>query len=271
MKTTSILFCLFFLFSSALYSQEPDEKNVVAKGCERIQDNLELKKCLSRKLSNVFNRSISKKLINELNSGISKFYLGLEIRPDKSIHLVLLNSTNPIIIKEFEETLDKVKILQPGFVNGQAVTVIFNLPLKINSKNKGISANYKLSTVTDNNHFKEGETIYPNIDAYCMHKEGGKKFECFNKYIISFFYNSVDSDKVSSMLNKGMNFFETKIQYNKNDKITKITSLSENPRLNAIFEKNIASVLSKSEFRSPHKDGQSYGGEMTLYIFYMKN
>lgn len=73
------------------------------------------------------------------------------------------------------------------------------------------------------------------------------------------------------MLKQGMNFFEVRIHYNKNDKINKITSLSGNSRINTVFEKNIAKVFKESEFKSPSIDDVSYEGEMMFYIFYMKD
>ena len=100
MKTILILFTLILFAVSPLYSQEPNEKYIVAKGCKKIQDNLELKNCLVKQLSTIFSRGTTKKLINELNPGINKFFIEFRIQSDKSIDLVNLNSTNRIIKKD---------------------------------------------------------------------------------------------------------------------------------------------------------------------------
>lgn len=272
MKIISALIITFLLFSVSLYSQEPGEKNVIAKGCEKIQDNLKLKHCLRKQLSNTFSRTLSKRLINEMNTGTNKFFLELQVKSDKSINLISLNSPNPTIKKEFERTLSKVKIVEPGYVEGKAVDVIFNLQLTMTSETTGISANYNLSKLTDKNDYSSDLKIYPTLKSYCLnHKDKEENFKCFDNYIKNFFFNSVDLKQINSILNPGMNFFEVKILYNEIDKITEISSLSGISKLDAVFEKNISEVFKKSGFKSPSINEVSYGGEMMFYIFYMKD
>ena len=208
-------------------------------------------------------------MTNELKPGLNKFYLGIEIKADKKIELIYLNTPNPTLKKEFQSALNKIKIIQPGMIDGKAINVVFNLPLTMQSKVKGVSAIHKMTKIVDNNNYKGNEVIYPEIEAYRVKETKKENFKSLEKYTKNFFFNSVDVNKIESMLNPGMNFFEAKISYNTNDEITKITSLSNHKKLNAIFENHLSEVFEKSGFKSPAKDDISYAGEMTFYFFYM--
>ena len=270
MKITPVIFSLFFLLSISLYAQEYDEKNVVAKGCEKIQDNLELKYCLNKKLAYAFSKKVNKRLVNELMPGVNKFNLQIKIKANKKSELIYLNSLNPVIKKEFQNTLNSFKITQPGLKEGRPVDVLFSLPLTIQSKSNATSAMHKMSKITDVNNYKGNEVIYPEIEAYCNKENKEENFQKLEKYMMNFFFNSVDLNQIKPILNPGMNFFEVKIDYNQNDELTKITALSSHVKLNTIFEKTIAEIFKESGFKSPNKDDKSYAGQMSFYIFYMK-
>lgn len=271
MKTLPILLFVFLLVSASAYSQDPDETYIIAKGCKNAEGNMELKDCFSKKVSNLFTRSVGRKFRNELKPGINKFNLAFEVQKDKSVHLVHLNSNNPVIKKEFENTLNKLKIIEPGIQDGKPINATINLPVVIKTNTTGVEANHKMSKVTDKNDYKGNERIYPSIDIYCKYEDEEKAFNSYSNYMLNFLFNKIEPDQINTFLNPGMNFFEIKILYNKDDTITKIVSNSGNSKLDTIFKKNVFEVFHESKFKSPRKDNVSYSGEMVFYIFYMKS
>lgn len=271
MKIIPVLFTLFFLLTASLYSQEYDETYIIARGCRNVGGNTELMNCFSKQVSNLFNRSKNKRLISELNPGINKFNLTFEVQYDKTIKLTHLNSLNPSLKKEFERTLNKMKILEPAMQKGEAISVALHIPITIGTKTTGVYAYHKMSQITDKNDYPGNEKIFPRIVIGCIYEEGKKDFKRSSDYLLNFLFNTIDPNQIDSLLKPGMNLFEIKIDYNQNDELTKITSLSSNEKLNTIFEENIAKVFQESEFLSPRKDDVAYAGEMMFYVFYMKN
>ncbi|GAA0755925.1 hypothetical protein [Psychroflexus lacisalsi] len=271
MKNIQLLLFVFLLVSASSYSQESNETYIIAKGCKNVLGNMELKNCFSEKVSNLFRRGLSTRFNSELKPGINKFNLTFEVQKNKSFHLVHLNSNNPVIKKEFEKTLGKLKIIDPGIQEGEPVNATINLPVVIKTNATGVKANHKMSKVTDKNDYSGNERIYPSIDIYCKYEDEEKAFNIYTDYMLNFLFNKIDPDQINTFLNPGMNFYEVKILYSKDDTITKIVSNSGNSKLDTIFEKNIVEVLDESKFRSPRKDDVSYPGEMMFYVFYMKD
>ena len=271
MKIIQLLLFVFLLVSASFYSQESNETYIIAKGCKNVLGNMELKNCFSEKVSNLFRRGLSTRFNSELKPGINKFNLTFEVQKDKTIQLIYLNSNNPIIKKEFEKSLNKLKIIKPGIQEGEPINVIINLPVVVKTNATGVKANHKMSKVTDKNNYTGNEKIYPSVDVYCNYGGGEKTLERSGVYMLNFLFNKIDPDQINAFLNPGMNFYEVKILYSKDDTITKIVSNSGNSKLDTIFEKNIVEVLDESKFRSPRKDDVSYPGEMMFYVFYMKD
>lgn len=265
----SVIFTLLFFFSISSYSQEREEINVIAKGCKRIQDNLELKNCLAVQLSKSFSYT-GRKLKNELNPGVNRFKIHFKVKKDRNIEIIHLNTVNPDIIEEFENTLNKFKILEPGYVDGEAVDVPFNLPLTLNSSSKGPVAVHKMSRLVFLYDESNTSKLRPVFDQCIRGDKKEDSAECMNTYLVDGTFNSVEAKKISPMLQDGLNKINVKIVHNGKNEITDVIPASGNSKLDEIFKEKIEDLLQNVKFVSPSNKETSYSGELMLVLNYLK-
>ncbi|WP_127845499.1 hypothetical protein [Psychroflexus aestuariivivens] len=97
-----------------------------------------------------------------------------------------------------------------------------------------------------------------------------KTVECMQTYLIDGTYNSINTNKIKSMMNDGLNTIKIRISYNKNNEISKIDSASGNLKLDSIFEETIVNLLKKVQFESPSNGDESFSGDLVLVLNYLK-
>ncbi len=126
---------------------EPEEKiedysfiNVeevpVFPGCEGLDTNDERKECLSRKINDFVNRKFDTTLGSELGlNGIHRIYVQFKIEADGTVSIVGARGPHPKLEAEAIRVAGSLPEMQPGRQGGQAVGVLYSLPITFRVQN----------------------------------------------------------------------------------------------------------------------------------------
>ncbi|MEE3225689.1 MAG: M56 family metallopeptidase [Bacteroidota bacterium] len=107
----------------------------VFPGCESLQTNAERKKCMSEQVSQHVNTSFNTKLGKELGlKGINRIYVRFEIDPQGNINKIGVRGPHPRLEEEARRVVSSLPQMQPGKQNGEAVNVLYSLPIVFQTK-----------------------------------------------------------------------------------------------------------------------------------------
>ena len=111
------------------------EEVPVFPGCESLQTNAERKKCMSEQVSRHVNTSFNTKLGKELGlKGINRIYVRFEIDPQGNINKIGVRGPHPRLEEEARRVVSSLPQMQPGKQNGEAVNVLYSLPIVFQTK-----------------------------------------------------------------------------------------------------------------------------------------
>ncbi|WP_127844280.1 hypothetical protein [Psychroflexus aestuariivivens] len=265
-----LAFC--FLLTSLAFSQEKkvNEHMIVAKGCESLTDNIQLRDCLSKVVSQTLQSQMKSSFQNTLNPGLNKFIITFKITKDKKVELLKINTNNTNTEKYIAKYLSKIKIEKPGIIDDSPVDVTFSVPLKIRKKINGPVAVHEMSRLIFQYDKSNTSNLKPTLN-HCGSTSGKvETVECMQTYLIDGTYNSINTNKIKSMMNDGLNTIKIRVSYNKNNEISKIDSASGNLKLDSIFEETLVNLLKKVQFESPSNGDESFSGDLVLVLNYLK-
>lgn len=99
-------------------------------GCENETDNEARRACMSEKVTQFVNRRFNTDLGSELGlSGINRIYVQFRIERDGSVSVLGARAPHPRLQQEAERVVDQLPDMQPGRQRGQAVGVLYSLPI----------------------------------------------------------------------------------------------------------------------------------------------
>lgn len=99
-------------------------------GCESETDNDARRACMSEKVQQFVNRRFNTDLGSELGlSGINRIYVQFRIEKDGSVSVLGARAPHPRLQQEAERVVDQLPDMQPGKQRGQAVGVLYSLPI----------------------------------------------------------------------------------------------------------------------------------------------
>lgn len=243
---------------------------LVVKGCESLSDNLELKNCFSKVVANTLSKQISSSFVKTLNPGVNKFNISFEVITEKKAQLHLVNTTNRRSEKYLKHFIKKIKVKQPAIIENKPVAVTFNIPLTINNNGDGPFAFHKMSRLVFIYDKSNKSNLRPTLEHCSNSTEDDEATKCLETYLVNGAFNSIDANKIDSLLEKGLNTFKIKISHNDKNEILEINPDTGSLKLDEIFKENIKALLDKATFKSPSEENKSFKGEMVLVINYLK-
>ncbi|WP_189602760.1 energy transducer TonB [Salinimicrobium marinum] len=99
-------------------------------GCESKRNNDERKACMSEKITEFVNRRFNTELGSELGlSGINRIYVQFRIEKNGNITVLGARAPHPRLQQEAERVVNQLPKMQPGKQRGQAVGVLYSLPI----------------------------------------------------------------------------------------------------------------------------------------------
>ena len=99
-------------------------------GCEGLNNNEERKKCMSEKIQQFVNREFRTELGSELGlSGINRIYVQFRIEKDGTVSVLGARAPHPRLQQEAERVVNQLPDMEPGKQRGQAVGVLYSLPI----------------------------------------------------------------------------------------------------------------------------------------------
>lgn len=99
-------------------------------GCENETDNEARRACMSEKVQQFVNRRFNTDLGSELGlSGINRIYVQFRIERDGSVSVLGARAPHPRLQQEAERVVDQLPDMVPGKQRGQAVGVLYSLPI----------------------------------------------------------------------------------------------------------------------------------------------
>ncbi len=99
-------------------------------GCEGKRNNDERKACMSEKITEFVNRRFDTELGSELGlSGINRIYVQFRIEKNGNITVLGARAPHPRLQQEAERVVNQLPKMQPGKQRGQAVGVLYSLPI----------------------------------------------------------------------------------------------------------------------------------------------
>lgn len=99
-------------------------------GCENERNNEARKKCMSEKITQFVNRRFDTDLGSELGlSGINRIYVQFRIEKNGNITVLGARAPHPRLQQEAERVVNQLPKMQPGKQRGQAVGVLYSLPI----------------------------------------------------------------------------------------------------------------------------------------------
>ena len=99
-------------------------------GCENMNNNEQRKQCMSEKITDFVNRRFNTGLGSELGlSGINRIYVQFRIEKNGTITVLGARAPHPRLQQEAERVVNSLPKMQPGKQRGQAVGVLYSLPI----------------------------------------------------------------------------------------------------------------------------------------------
>ena len=99
-------------------------------GCENMNNNEQRKQCMSEKITEFVNRRFNTGLGSELGlSGINRIYVQFRIEKNGTITVLGARAPHPRLQQEAERVVNSLPKMQPGKQRGQAVGVLYSLPI----------------------------------------------------------------------------------------------------------------------------------------------
>lgn len=99
-------------------------------GCEDMSNNDERKACMSQKIQQFVDRRFNTDLGSELGlSGINRIYVQFRIEKDGTITVLGARAPHPRLQQEAERVVEQLPNMEPGKQRGQAVGVLYSLPI----------------------------------------------------------------------------------------------------------------------------------------------
>ncbi len=99
-------------------------------GCEGERNNEARKNCMSEKIQQFVNRRFDTDLGSELGlSGINRIYVQFRIEKNGNITVLGARAPHPRLQQEAERVVNQLPKMQPGKQRGQAVGVLYSLPI----------------------------------------------------------------------------------------------------------------------------------------------
>ena len=99
-------------------------------GCENMKNNEQRKQCMSEKITEFVNRRFNTELGSELGlSGINRIYVQFRIEKNGTITVLGARAPHPRLQQEAERVVNSLPKMQPGKQRGQAVGVLYSLPI----------------------------------------------------------------------------------------------------------------------------------------------
>ena len=141
---------------------------------------------------------------------------------------------------------------------------------KIRNKINGPVAVHEMSRLIFQYDESNTSNLKPTLNHCGSSSEKVENVECMQTYLIDGTYNSINTNKIKSMMNDGLNRIKIRVSYNKNNEISKIDSASGNLKLDSIFEETLVDLLKKVQFESPSNGDESFSGDLVLVLNYLK-
>lgn len=99
-------------------------------GCEGMSNNDERKACMSQKIQQFVDRRFDTDLGSELGlSGINRIYVQFRIEKNGTITVLGARAPHPRLQQEAERVVSQLPEMEPGKQRGQAVGVLYSLPI----------------------------------------------------------------------------------------------------------------------------------------------
>lgn len=106
-------------------------------GCEEGKTNSELRTCMVEKVSNYVNENFDTSIGKKLGlTGINRVYVRFMITKNGEISDVQARSYHPDLSKAGEEVIKSLPQMKPGMHQGEAVNVLYTLPITFNIPEK---------------------------------------------------------------------------------------------------------------------------------------
>ena len=113
------------------------EEAPIYPGCEGISDNNAAKSCLVEKLTSHVNRNFNSGIAKEQGlTGMLKVYVLFKIKKDGKVEFQQARGPVPELEAEAERVINSLPQMKPGKHRGEAVAVLYSLPIKINIPTK---------------------------------------------------------------------------------------------------------------------------------------
>ena len=135
----NILVTAFILISAVSLCQEKDvgfaviEQVPIYPGCELLETNPELKKCMSDKISVYVSENFNTDIAASSNLiGKQRISVQFRINKDGIIDNVLARAPQPALEEEAIRVINDLPDLKPGMQKGKPVGVLYSLPILFN-------------------------------------------------------------------------------------------------------------------------------------------
>ncbi|WP_439151611.1 energy transducer TonB [Winogradskyella sp.] len=115
------------------------EQVPIYPGCENLEENTDLKQCMSNKIATFVSRKFKKRVLSKSNLSAGKKRIFVSFKIDTSGNIIDIQTRGPNKASEQEAT--RVirllpKMVAPGMVDGKPVIVPYSLPILFEVKNK---------------------------------------------------------------------------------------------------------------------------------------
>lgn len=135
----NILVTAFILISAVSFCQEKEigfaviEQVPIYPGCELLETNPELKKCMSDKISAYVSENFNTAIAASSNLiGRQRINMQFRINKDGIVDNVVARAPHPSLEEEAIRVINDLPDLKPGMQKGKTVGVIYSLPILFN-------------------------------------------------------------------------------------------------------------------------------------------
>lgn len=112
------------------------QKVPIYPGCEKKNNNIERRKCMSNKLGKLIQKKFDTDIGAENGlSGLQKIDVFFKINKQGEVVILKTRAPHPALDKEAKRIVGKIPTLQPGMNNNKPVEVSYNLPIKFSIQN----------------------------------------------------------------------------------------------------------------------------------------
>jgi len=195
----------------------------VYSGCDEEMENIDLRQCMSSKISELVAKNFNSSMAYTLGLEDGKYRINVifKINQEGNIEGIRARAPHPYLKKEAIRVIKQIPKMKPGMVRGKPVTVPYSLPIlfEVDRSKKDKKALKKEILITES---PEIFPVYKNCNESLSY-ENQKK--CTTKKIMNFIKLSFDIDLADKLFPQDKSTqFQVDFIINKKGKVENVTA-----------------------------------------------